>query len=250
MCPVSVLHLTAAYLLLTPTEFTIPDPNIDFNEADINGEKFKSTLMWAAGVGSAEKSIAVASQYDANRVEILRLMVACFSDSLYQSPDKYDSCASMWLEVATSAETPFAEISFYSLLNTVLGYDPVGWGLPYGGALSADSARPLMEVAVQVLIILLDYGLPIRPTENDADAPAKEGARSHRKRAASGAGLPSVRADDTEALGFNVFRKFLSEIENEEQLNFMFRGSFAKLSVVLSALCGFDALPPQGFRDS
>lgn len=178
--------------------------------------------MWAAGVGSVGKTIMVSSQYDNNRIEMLRLMVACFSDSLYQSPDKYDSCASMWLEVATSAETPFAEITFYSLLNVVLGYDPVGWGVPYGGALTTDTARPLMEVAVQVLIILLDYGLPIIPEDLADDGNTKQDKKNVQSFVK--AGLPHVRAGDTEALGFNIFRKFLSAIDNEEHLNFMFKG--------------------------
>jgi hypothetical protein len=54
------------------------------------------------------------------------------SDSLYQNPDSYDSCASMWLEVATSVDAPYAEIVLYSLMNTVLGgcrtlYSPSYW---------------------------------------------------------------------------------------------------------------------------
>jgi hypothetical protein len=38
-----------------------------------------------------------------------------------QNPDSYDSCASMWLEVATSSDAPYAEIVLFSLMNTVLG---------------------------------------------------------------------------------------------------------------------------------
>ena len=43
------------------------------------------------------------------------------------------------------------------------GYDPVGWGLPYGNFVATDTAKPLMESAIQALIILLDYGHPIKP---------------------------------------------------------------------------------------
>jgi hypothetical protein len=77
--------------------------------------------MWAPGVGSREKAVVSSSQYDKNRIDILRLMISAFSDSLYQSPDRYDSCESLWLEVGTSADAPYAEIVFYSLINTVLG---------------------------------------------------------------------------------------------------------------------------------
>jgi hypothetical protein len=81
--------------------------------------------MWAPGVGSREKSILSSTQYDKNRIDILRLMIASFSDSLFQSPDGFDSCDSLWLEVGTSAEAPYAEIVFYSLMNVVLGIDEI-----------------------------------------------------------------------------------------------------------------------------
>ena len=77
--------------------------------------------MWAPGVGSREKAIVHSTEFDTNRIDVLRLMLTCFCESLYQSPDQYDNCASYWLEVATSADAPYAEIVFYSLMNTVLG---------------------------------------------------------------------------------------------------------------------------------
>lgn len=43
------------------------------------------------------------------------------SHTLTQNPDSYDSCASTWLEVATSSDAPYAEIVLFSLMNTVLG---------------------------------------------------------------------------------------------------------------------------------
>jgi hypothetical protein len=52
--------------------------------------------MWAPGVGSNEKSVVSSTEYDNNRIEVLRVMIAAFSDSLYQNPDTYDSCASLW----------------------------------------------------------------------------------------------------------------------------------------------------------
>lgn len=66
-----------------------------------------------------------------------------------------------------------------------------------------------MESAIHALLILLDYGHPIRYTEEEAAAdPA----------------LPSVYIDDTEAQGFNVFRCFLGSIDAPDQLNFIYRG--------------------------
>jgi len=76
-----------------------------------------------------------------------------------------------------------------------------------------------MEHAAQVLIILLDFGYPVRT----ADSPAAESAA-----AAPGSQLPYISPRDVQAPGFNVFRKYLSSVESPEELNFIFRG-FARL---------------------
>jgi len=210
--PLAVILVNGLFHLLFLPDFTIEDPNTDFSEEDLNSQEFKNALMWAPGVGSNEKSVVSSTQYDKNRIDILRVMIAAFSEALYHHPDNYDSCSSMWLEVATSSDAPYAEIVLYSLMNTVLGYDPIGWGLPYGNLIATDTAKLLMESAVQSLIILLDYGHPIRYQKNGAD---NEPINSQ---------LPYIAPNDTEAQGFNVFRKIMGTIESPDQLNFIFRG--------------------------
>ena len=150
-------------------------------------------------------------------------MISAFSDSLYQNADSYNSCKSLWLEVATSVDAPYAEIVFYSLINTVLGYDPIGWGVPYGNLISTDTAKLVMECAVQALIILLDYGHPIRKsTDVDTDNTSNNS-------------LPNVHPNDVEALGFNVFRRILSSIDKVDQLNFIYKGFVRLLNNVHQA---------------
>lgn len=121
--PLAVVLINTIFHLLFLPDFTIEDPNIEFTESDVNTNEFKTALMWAPGVGSIEKSIVHSSQYDINRIDILRLLIATFSDSLYQSAEQYDSCGSLFLEVATAVDAPYAEILFYSLMNTSLGND-------------------------------------------------------------------------------------------------------------------------------
>lgn len=82
--PLAVILVNSIFHLLFLPDFTIEDPNKDFNEQDVNTQAFKSALMWAPGVGCSEKTLANSSQYDWNRIEILRLMIAAFSDSLFQ----------------------------------------------------------------------------------------------------------------------------------------------------------------------
>lgn len=119
--PLAVILINTMFHLLFLPDFTMEDPQIEFTENDIGSIEFKSALMWAPGVGSAEKSVVGSTQFDKNRVEVVRLLIAAFSDSLYQTPDNFDTCGSLWLEVATSVDAPYAEIVFYSLINTVLG---------------------------------------------------------------------------------------------------------------------------------
>jgi len=212
--PLAVILVNSIFHLLFLPDFTIEDPNKDFNEQDVNTQAFKSALMWAPGVGCSEKTLANSSQYDWNRIEILRLMIAAFSDSLFQNPDSYDSCESLWLEVGTSPDVPYGEIVFCSLMNVVLGYDPIGYGLPYGKQFTNDSAFQLMEVSIQALIVLLDFGHPIAPL--------------HAEGATGGDSVSYVDAHDEHAPGFNVFRKLLRGLDDPGQLNFVFRG-FSRL---------------------
>lgn len=213
--PAAVILINSLFHLLFLPDFTIEDPARDFREDDLNTPAFKAALMWAPGVGCNEKSVNVSTQFDKARIDVLRVMIACFSDSLYQNPESYDSCRSLWLEVATSADVPYAEIALYSLINTVLGYDPVGWGIPYGNMLATDTAKLLMETAVHALMILLDFGHPVSHTTPPGPGPTLPKGDNI---------LPSVDAEDTRAQGFNVFRKILGTIEDPAQLHFMFRG--------------------------
>ena len=80
-----------------------------------------------------------------------------------------------------------------------------------------------MESAVQALIILLDYGHPIRKTSESEDLNNNNNS------------LPSVHPNDVDALGFNVFRKILSSIDKLDQLNFIYKGFVRLLNNVHQA---------------
>ena len=99
-----------------------------------------------------------------------------------------------------------------------MGYDPIGWGVPYGNLVTTDTAKLTMEAAVQALIILLDYGHPLLPPGMPADPSQHQ--------------LPYVAHDDTDCQGFNIYRKILGAIEAPDQLNFIFRGFVRLLSNV------------------
>lgn len=62
-----------------------------------------------------------------------------------------------WIQFVTSAENRHALPMFTSLLNTVCAYDPVGLGVPYNHLLFSDTAEPLVDAALQILIVTLDH---------------------------------------------------------------------------------------------
>lgn len=62
-----------------------------------------------------------------------------------------------WVQYFTSAENRHALPMFTSLLNTVCAYDPVGLGVPYNHLLFNDSMEPLVDAALQILIVTLDH---------------------------------------------------------------------------------------------
>lgn len=145
---------------------------------------------------------AYTRKYDKNRIEVLRLLLAACSDPLFSPADEYNPMASRWMAVATAADSPNAPCLFYSLLNTVISYDPRRTSIQF-----SDTHIQLVELSAQVLCVLLDCGLtgnPI-PYEN--------------KR-----GEPVVELSEGNKVGFNIFRVLLARINNGMDLNTMYRG--------------------------
>ena len=146
-------------------------------------------------------------KYDKNRIEVLRLLLAACCDPLFSPADEYNPLSSRWLSLAVAADAPNAICLFYSLMNTVLSYDPNGLGVPYSGAFASDTHVKLVEISTQVLCVLLDCGLPGNPESihNDDDQPI-------------------VEFDEASKSGFNIFRLLLARIDSGNELNFCYKG--------------------------
>src|SRR5690348_17886952 len=95
--------------------------------------------IWEAGVGFAHSPSQVPSQ-DCNRAEILKLLLACFSETIYVQPVGDSLVPNKWIEYFSSVENRHALPLFTSLVNIVCAYDPVGMGLlPYNHLIFHDS---------------------------------------------------------------------------------------------------------------
>jgi len=117
--------------------------------------------------------------------------------------------ASRWLAVATAADAPNCVCLFYSLLNTILSYDPRA--VPAMSGFSEGNHIKLVELSAQVLCVLLDCGLPGIP-EVVVDQNC----------------VPVVEFDSASKGGFNIVRTLLARIISAKELTFAFEG-FSRL---------------------
>ena len=107
--------------------------------------------IWDKGVGCAHSSTQ-SPELHHNRVLLLHLILACFSETIYLPPDEsVHMSGNRWVQLITSPENRHALPLFTSLLNTVCGYEPSGV-MPYNHLIWADSKESLVETALQVFI--------------------------------------------------------------------------------------------------
>lgn len=154
--------------------------------------------IWEAGVGFAH-SPSRNGQMDSRRTELLKLLLTCFSETMYKSPSTCEE-PNKWISHFTSAENRHALPLFTSLLNTVCAYDPVGLGVPYNHLLFTDTLEPLVEACLQILIVTLDHDIThsASPTNSNFQ-------------------------EDT-MLGDNLFINYLSRIHRDEDFQFILKG--------------------------
>jgi len=180
-------------------------------EAGVSLVPRPSSIVWASGSGLKPEHLnggiydaSATRKYDKNRIEVLRLLLSACCDPLFSPADEYNPIASRWLAVATAADAPNAVCLFYSLLNTVLTFDPANVGF-------SDSHIKLVELSAQVLCVLLDCGLPGNPE------PALDTK-----------GEPVVEFEVASRGGFNIFRSLMARMDSATELDFVFEG-FARL---------------------
>ncbi|CAL1263441.1 unnamed protein product [Larinioides sclopetarius] len=194
--PLSQSLISALCDLLFCPDFTVsagkksgPDNPEDLQSID------SCEYIWEAGVGFAHTPTHV-PQHDYNRTEILKLLLTCFSQTMYMPASEVHLNPNKWIQYFTSADNRHALPLFTSLLNVVCAYDPVGYGVPFNHLLFTDSREPLVEVALQLLIVSLDHDFREPANEDNSEK-----------------GLPS-----------NLFINYLSRVHREEDFSFILKG--------------------------
>jgi len=181
-------------------------------EWGVSLEATPASIVWAPGAGVTPEDMGYdvsTRKYDKNRIEVLRLLLAACCDPLFSPADEYNPLASRWLAVATAADAPNAICLFYSLLNTIVHYDPRA--MPVATGFSEGNHVKLVELSAQVLCVLLDCGLP---------GHAEPVFDQHR--------TPVVEFEVASKGGFNMFRTLMARIDTGTELSLIYHG-FARL---------------------
>lgn len=193
------LILSLCDLLFCP-EFTVsPHTDSYFSRTvDAPPEDLKSLAtceyVWESGVGF-DSDVNSTTCYDKSRLELLRLLLTCFSVTLYETPDISLEYRNHWIEIFASNDNRHVLPLFTSLLNTVFIYKPSKL-LPFNRFLFEDSREELVEISLQILIAVLDY--QFQP------------------------GLDDKKCSNNEKR--NLFIEYMSRIHRNEDFTFLIKG--------------------------
>eukprot|EP00002_Diphylleia_rotans_P037128 TRINITY_DN8269_c0_g1_i3.p1 TRINITY_DN8269_c0_g1~~TRINITY_DN8269_c0_g1_i3.p1 ORF type:complete len:636 (-),score=120.11 TRINITY_DN8269_c0_g1_i3:344-2251(-) len=137
------------------------------------------------------------------RSELLKCFLACFAGNMFHAPEDQVRYNNKWLEYATRLDTENAEPLFYSLLNAILSYDPIGWGVPYSTIVVGDDVESVLDSAAQLLIVLLDYRSPAETRANHEDQDQGTSPRTK--------------------VYYNIYRKMIAELDGQESFQKIYR---------------------------
>ncbi|PHH60658.1 hypothetical protein CDD81_1379 [Ophiocordyceps australis] len=138
--------------LLFYSDLTIPRQPPDHSKV--------TYAIWQSGVG-CNAAVATTKEYESNRSEILRLLLALAGQSMYITPGLLPQAGVRTLTyICTNQEKQVVLSVLCSLLNTTLKYNPASWRVPYNALLSKDTKQILVTYSLQFMLALLIYPIP------------------------------------------------------------------------------------------
>ncbi|PSS23237.1 hypothetical protein M430DRAFT_40430 [Amorphotheca resinae ATCC 22711] len=180
--------------LLFFADFTLPRTQ--------NSKSKVSYAIWQSGVG-CNTSVGTSKEFENNRIEILRLLLALTSQSMYMSPTLLPVKGVKAITyIVTCPDKQVVLSVLCSLLNTTLKYNPASWKVPYNVQVFKDPKQILVTYALQFLVVTLLYTIP-------------EGDPAHTKK--------------------NYFRHFLGRLHRPQDFQFIVDGVTRILNQPLQA---------------
>ncbi|XP_048026767.1 protein HID1b [Megalobrama amblycephala] len=214
--PLAESLLTAVSDLLFCPDFTVESHSMTTADGAADIQSIDSCeFIWEAGVGFAQTP-PLNHTYDSNRAELLKLLLTCFSEEMYQSPSDTHAL-NPWVSFFCSRENRHALPLFTSLLNVVCAYDPVGYGIPYNHLMFSDQRGALAELALQTLIISLEQEIATNTNTSLNPSTNTDTSSADYNKNTTTEGFQATR-------GENLFVNYLSRIHREEDFHLILRG--------------------------
>mmetsp|Transcript_103541 Transcript_103541/g.267799 ORF Transcript_103541/g.267799 Transcript_103541/m.267799 type:complete len:818 (+) Transcript_103541:48-2501(+) len=158
-CGNDILHYIMRFLFLPGFTVTPRSKMTGKERGPLPTHRVDDRVVWKGGVGVAASVTAMPSgSHSKTRAEVLRCVLACLSGPLFLSAEEYQESPPAWLTHFTSGEVCHTANLFCSLMSSVFAYEHwSGWGLPYGGYLRNVGEEELVDVALQVMCVVMDF---------------------------------------------------------------------------------------------
>ncbi|KAH6658351.1 high-temperature-induced dauer-formation protein-domain-containing protein [Truncatella angustata] len=129
-----------------------------------HGKPKVTYAIWQSGVG-CNTTLPTTKEHEANRCEILRLLLTLASQSMYMSPSVLPTKGTRALTyICTCPDKQVVLSVLCSLLNTTLKYNPATWKVPYNTLVFKDEKQILVTYTLQLLLVILLYPIPEQVT--------------------------------------------------------------------------------------
>ncbi|CAG9333085.1 unnamed protein product [Blepharisma stoltei] len=145
------LMFTPLYSVVASLQRTSID---NFNQVEL-------ALLWKGGLLTPNIGEDVSTQMWDNRYELLRLLLACIGENMYEEMSKMSERVNPWLWLLCSQAIPFSAQLFYSIVNILISYDPYGmWNLPYASYWSSAVKERALQSSLDILVLMLEFVPP------------------------------------------------------------------------------------------
>ncbi|KAF4584470.1 high-temperature-induced dauer-formation protein [Ophiocordyceps camponoti-floridani] len=125
-----------------------------------HGQSKVTYAIWQSGVG-CNSAVATTKEFENNRCEILRLLLALAGQSMYFTPGVLPQRGVRTLTYLCTCQEKQVVLSVLcSLLNTTLKYNPASWRVPYNTLVFRDPKQILVTYSLQLMLVLLVYPIP------------------------------------------------------------------------------------------
>ncbi|TWU72163.1 hypothetical protein ED733_003917 [Metarhizium rileyi] len=122
--------------------------------------------IWQSGVG-CNNAVATTKEFESNRAEILRLLLALAGQSMYSTPGVLAQVGTRTLTYLCTCQDKQIVLSLLcSLLNTTLKFNPASWRVPYNTLGFKDAKQTLVTYSLEFMLTLLIYPIPEQPTQS------------------------------------------------------------------------------------